>query len=63
MKFTRLRWAGHVIRMESHRIPRSILYGAPEQEIRPVGRPRLRFNDVMKRDLADFQIPTMLWPQ
>ena len=56
LKFIRLRWAGHVTRMEPHRLPRSILYGALEQGDRPAGRPKLRFKDVL-RDLVDFQSP------
>lgn len=63
LKFIRLRWAGHITRMEPHRLPRSIFYGALEQGDRPVGRPRLRFKDVLKRDLIDFQIPTRSWSQ
>ena len=34
-----------------------------EKGDRPVGRPKLRFKDVLKRDLVDFQIPTRSWPQ
>ena len=26
-------------------------------------RPKLRFKDVLKRDLVDFNIPTRSWPQ
>ena len=62
LKFIRLRWAGHVTRMESHRFPRSILYGVLKNWDRPIGHPKLRFKDVLKRDLVDFNIPTRSWP-
>ena len=62
LKFIRLRWAGHVTRMESHQIPRSILYRVLENGDRPVRRPKLCFKDVFKRDLVDFNTPTRSWP-
>ena len=51
LKFTRLRWAGHLTRMPSSRLPHAILHGVLEEGTRTVGRPRLRFKDVLKRDL------------
>ena len=47
----RLRWLGHVHRMEDGRIPKDILFGELAMGRRPVGRPALRFKDVCKRDL------------
>ena len=44
-----LRWTGHVIRMEDHRIPKSLLYGELATGHRRVGRPCLRYKDVVKR--------------
>ena len=47
----RLRWVGHVRRMENGRIPKDLLYGELATGRRPVGRLALRFEDVCKRDL------------
>ena len=47
----RLRWLGHVTRMEDGRIPKDILYGELATGTRPTGRPALRYKDVCKRDL------------
>lgn len=47
----RLRWLGHVTRMDDGRIPKDILYGELATGTRPTGRPTLRYKDVVKRDL------------
>ena len=47
----RLRWLGHVCRMEDGRIPKDILYGELASGTRPTGRPTLRYKDACKRDL------------
>ncbi|KAL8559123.1 hypothetical protein ACOMHN_046171 [Nucella lapillus] len=49
----RLRWLGHVIRMQDGRLPKDILYGELATGSRPTGRPVLRYKDVCKRDLKD----------
>ena len=46
-----LRWSGHVIRMEPHRLPRQLLYGELRLGQRPRGRPRKRFKDCVKGSL------------
>jgi hypothetical protein len=51
MRLQRLRWAGHVQRMPSTRVPKRIMNGHPGGK-RPVGRPRLRWEDEVKRDAA-----------
>ena len=38
----RLRWLGHVSRMDDGRIPKDILYGELATGTRPTGRPALR---------------------
>ena len=48
---SRLRWLGHVHRMEDGRIPKDLLYGQLASGCRPVGLPALRYKDVCKRDL------------
>ena len=47
----RLRWLGHVSRMENSRIPKNLLFGELASGSRSTGRPSLRFKDVCKRDL------------
>ena len=49
LKQRRLRWLGHVVRMEDDRIPKDLLYGELNQETRSTGRPKLRYKDVCKR--------------
>jgi hypothetical protein len=49
MKSRRIRWVGHVGRMEMRNAYR-ILVGKPEGK-RPVGRPRRRWVDNVKIDL------------
>ena len=44
----RMRWLGHVYRMEDGRIPKDVLYGGFVNGIGPVGRPTLRYIDVCK---------------
>jgi hypothetical protein len=44
-----LEWAGLIIRMEEERIPKKLLNGN-FHTIRPVGRPRTRWADVVQRD-------------
>ena len=52
----RLRWLGHVHRMQHGRIPKVILYGELATESRPAGRPLLCFRDVCKGDLKSADI-------
>ena len=56
LKRRRLRWLGHVSRMEDGRIPKDILYGELAIGERTVGRQLLRFRDVAKRDLISSKI-------
>jgi hypothetical protein len=45
-----MRWAGHVARMGEGRVVYRVLMGRPEGK-RPLGRPRRRWEDNIKRDL------------
>lgn len=56
LKHRRLRWLGHVRRMPNDRLPKVILYGELVDAPRKIGRPHLRWKDVIKRDLRDFDI-------
>ncbi|KAL0195112.1 hypothetical protein M9458_008684, partial [Cirrhinus mrigala] len=47
----RLRWLGHLCRMDDGRIPKDVLYGELAIGTRPTGRPILRYKDACKRDL------------
>ena len=52
IKSRRLRWAGHVARMEEGRSAFKILTGKPTVK-RNVGRPRRRWEDNIRMDLKD----------
>lgn len=66
---SRLRWLGHVGRMNDSRVPKMVLFGELEYGSRPVGRPKLRFKDnckqLLKRiDLLDWNVVALdrpLW--
>ena len=50
IKSRRLRWAGHVARMEEGRNALKILAGTPTGN-RPLGKPRYRWEDNIRMDL------------
>jgi len=56
IKQRRLRWLGHVSRMAHSRLPHQVLYGQLADGKRSRGRPKLRFVDVCRRDLRQFNI-------
>ena len=58
LRQSRLRWLGHVYRMEDGGIPKDILYGELASGRRTKGRPQLRFKDVCKRDKKALDINT-----
>jgi hypothetical protein len=49
IKIRRLEWADHIIRMEEETIPKKVLNGS-FHTTRPVGRPRIRWTDVVQKD-------------
>jgi hypothetical protein len=55
IKSRRMRWAGHVARMEEGRSVYRVLVGRPEGK-RPLGRPRRRWEDNIKMDLKEIGI-------
>ena len=57
----RMRWIGHVRRMEDGRIPKDILYGELAVGKRPRGHPQLRYKDVCKRDMRALEIDPKSW--
>ena len=56
----RLRWAGHVARMEEGRSAFKILTGKPTG-MRPLGRPRRRWEDNIRMDLEEIGINAGNW--
>ena len=52
LKSRRMRWAGHVERMGEGRGVYRVLVGKPEGK-RPLGRPRRRWEDNIKKDLQE----------
>ena len=55
-----MRWAGHVARMGEGRGVYRVLVGKPEGK-RPLGRPRLRWEDNIKMDIQDVGCEDMDW--
>ena len=53
----RLRWVGHVIRMDDHRLPKQLLYCELSSGKRSQGRPRMRFKDCVKSSLKETGVP------
>ena len=60
IKSRRLRWAGHVARMEEGRSAFKVLAGKPTGK-RPLGRPRRRWEDNIRMDLEEIGINTGNW--
>ena len=57
----RLRWLGHAHPMEPDHLPREILFGEMREGIIRVGRPLLRYKEIIKRDLRSALIDTSAW--
>jgi hypothetical protein len=60
IKSRRVRWAGHVARMDKGRGVYGVLVGRLEGK-RPLGRPRRRWEDNIKTDLRDIGIDGANW--
>jgi hypothetical protein len=54
---SRMRWVGHVARIEERRVAYRILVGKPEGK-RPLGRPRRRWENNIKIDLQEVEYGT-----
>ena len=57
----RLRWSGHVVRMEDDRLPKSLFYGELQQGARPRGAPKKRYKDYVKSTLKKAGIRPETW--
>jgi hypothetical protein len=62
IKSRRMRWAGHVARMGERRGVYRVLVGRPEG-MRPLGRPKCRWEDNIKMDLREIGIDGLKWIQ
>ena len=60
IKSRRLRWAGHVAKMEESRSAFKILAGKPTGK-RSLGRPRSRWADSIRKDLIEIDINSRKW--
>ena len=60
IKYRRLRWAGHLARMEEGRSAFKILTGKPTGK-NPSGRPRRRWEDNIRMDLEEIVINAGNW--
>ena len=60
IKSRRLRWAGHVARMEEGRSAFKILTGKPTRK-RPLGRPRRRWEGNIRMDVEEIGINAGNW--
>jgi hypothetical protein len=60
IKLRRMRWVGHVARMGEKRNVYSLLVGKPEGK-RPLGRPRRRLIDNIKKDLLEIGLSVVDW--
>ena len=56
-----LRWAGHVARMEDHRLPKIILYSEISSGLRNRGAPKKRYKDTLKTSLGACNISHLEW--
>ena len=52
IRYNRLCWLGHLLRIIKGCLPKEILLGQLANATTPVGRPCLRYKDVLKRDLC-----------
>ena len=57
----RLRWLGHVKRMDNSRIPKTVLFSEARDGSRKQGRPLLRYHDNCKSDMKSFDLNVENW--
>jgi hypothetical protein len=60
IKSRRMRWAGNIARVGENRNAYRILVGKPKEK-RPLGRPRRRWEDEIKKDLKGIEWGGMEW--
>ena len=57
----RLRWSGHVSRLDDCRLPKQVFYGELMDHKRPQHKPKKRYKDCLKNDLKDMKIDITNW--
>ena len=55
------RWAGHMVRMKDHRLPKKLLYEELQTGSRKAGGQKKCFKDTLKTSLTHFKIDTNSW--
>ena len=55
LKYRRLRWLGHIARMNDDRLPKQLLFGTIEGTGRR-GRPAKSWNDCVREDLESMRL-------
>ena len=59
----RLRWAGHVARMDNNRLPKQIMFGELRDGKRKIGTPKKRFLDELKTSLKSSGLNHSEWEE
>ena len=58
---SQIRWAGHVVRMPEHRLPKILFYGELQKGKHPQGGQIKRYKDSLNRSLKSFGIDPDGW--
>ena len=58
---SQVRWAGHVVRMPEHRLPKRLFYSELKNGKRAQGGQRKRFKDTLKSSLKAFNVDVDSW--
>ena len=53
IRYRRLKWFGHLLRMDSNRIPKRLHLWKPSHRRRRRGQPRTKWIDIIQRDLRN----------
>lgn len=61
IKTRRLRWAGHLSRMDETRTPHQIAFSELKVGVRPRKKPKRRWIDILKQDLKTQGIDEKNW--
>jgi hypothetical protein len=56
-----LRWSGHVMRMDDHRLPKQVFYGELLHGVRDAGGQKKRYKDTLKANLKACSIDVQSW--
>ena len=59
----RLRWLGHIKRMDDSRIPKTVIYSETRDGSRKLGRPLLRYSDNSERGMTFFDMNIETWEE